>query len=46
MQRGSTVRPSELGWRKDRESPPSFGLGTIYIAPLRSMTDLTIRVWV
>ena len=28
------------------ESPPSLGLGTIYIAPLRGRTDLTTKVWV
>ena len=28
------------------ESPPSLGLGAIYIVPLRGMADLTTRVWV
>ena len=28
------------------ESPPSLGLGTIYITPLRGRTGLTTRVWV
>ena len=28
------------------ESPPSLGLGTIYIAPLCGMTNLTTKAWV
>ena len=32
--------------RKEKDSPPSLGLGTIYIASLRERTDLTTRVWV
>ena len=28
------------------ESPPKLGLGTINIAPLHEMTNLTTRVWV
>ena len=36
--------PSESGWRKEMESPPSLGLGTIYITLLRGRTDFTIRV--
>ena len=32
--------------KKMLESPSSLGLGTIYIALLHGMTDLTTRVWV
>ena len=42
----SMVQPSGLGQRKEMELPPSLGLRTIYIAPLRGRTNLTTRVWV
>lgn len=41
------LRPSGLGWRREMESLPRLGLGTIIIAPFRGRTDLTsrARVW-
>ena len=40
----SMVQPSGLGQRKEMELPPSLGLRTIYIAPLRRRTNFTTRV--
>ena len=34
----------DWGGEKMLESPPSLGLGTMYIAPLRERTSLTTRV--
>ena len=37
---------SQVNWGEEKmlESPPSLGLGTIYITPLRGMIDFTTRV--
>ena len=42
--KGSMVQPSGLRQRKETELPPSLGLRTIYIAPLRRRTNFTTRV--
>ena len=41
------VHLSRVDWGREKmESPPRFGLGTIYIARVPGKTDFTTRVWV